>query len=187
MKNISRTYKPTDLAARAGITAAVGAISLCLLLSSAPITYGTSLPDAMVNSSSDLQIALRWIQPILGHAIVEDALIRQLVGNEHRTNGVNSPVPALAFVGVTEVDHASRVQWVMGRLIVELTRHRMRIPDGPADEGNQRIIIIAQQVREKLNGAFRSDWHAGLGQAIVTKAINQERTTQHGPEIGLIS
>lgn len=202
MKNIGRTYKPTDLAARAGITAVVGAIFLCLLLSFAPNTYGTSLPGAVVNSSSDLQIALRWIQPLLGYAIVEDAVIRQPLDGRlskaidgvdqmpvvahHKTAAVNSETWTSVHLTATKMDHVSRVQWIMGRLIVELTRHRLVASDEPADEGNQRIIAIARLVEKELNGAFRTGSNAGPGRPVATHALHRELAPSHNPEAGLV-
>jgi hypothetical protein len=72
---------------------------------------------------------MRWIQPIVGQAIVEDTL------TTHR-NG-------------RDLDHAARGQWIMGRVIVELTRHRLPA-DRLTDEENQRIILIAQQAVQKF-------------------------------------
>jgi hypothetical protein len=90
-----------------------------------------------------------------------------------------------------EVDHAARVQWLMGRVIVELTRHRVRAgmltADRLADEENQRIVNIAQQAGKKLDDVFRTERQARLGQAIVTETLNQARTAEQSPErVGLI-
>jgi hypothetical protein len=100
---------------------------------------------------------------------VEDALITQQHGSEigdaikafnqatmsaYRPNGANSHAQALVYAEVMEVDRAARMQWVLGRLIVELTRHRVRggivTADRLAEEENQRIVAIAQQTGKKF-------------------------------------
>ena len=110
---------------------------------------------------------MRWIQPILGQAIVEDTLVKQQhgswIGNAtkapdrpivmaHHPAGLNMRTQSSVDVERLKVDHAARVQWVIGRIIVDLTRHRMQAGVSTADwltnDGNQRIITIAQQAGE---------------------------------------
>jgi hypothetical protein len=84
------------------------------------------------------------------------------------------------------VDHATRVQWVMGRLIAELTRHRVRAgtltADRLAEEENQRIITIAQQAGKKLDDIFITELQDRLGQVVVSETLNQVRTAEQSRE-----
>ena len=203
---MDRTLRLRDLVALIGIVTSIGGIFLCLFLLFFPVTIGATLPEAVVGGSVDLQVSMRWIQPILGQAIVEDTLIKQQYGSligeaikvsnqatmaGHSLNGGNPPVQASVYTRAMEVDHAARVQWVMGRVIVELTRQRVRAgmvtADRLADEENQRIVTIAQQAGKKLNDIFKTERQARLGRAIVTETLNQVRTAEHSPErVGLI-
>jgi hypothetical protein len=203
---MDRTLRIMDLVALIGIVSTIGGIVLCLFLLFLPVTIGATVPDTAAGGSVDLQVSMRWIQPILGRAIVEDTLIKQqnggLIGDAikvsnqastaaQRLNGGNQHAEASVYTRAMEVDHAARVQWVMGRVIVELTRHRVRTgmltADRLADEENQRIVNIAQQARKKLDDVFRTERQARLGQAIVTETLNQARTAEQSPErVGLI-
>jgi hypothetical protein len=86
---------------------------------------------------------MRWIQPILGQAIVEDALIRQHANDD----ATASPVPE----GGSKPAPGS-IQWILGRVIVELNQSRMVSgwPDGGRRRNDQRIIRIARHAAEQL-------------------------------------
>lgn len=202
---MDRTLRFIDPVTPAGILAASGGILLCLFLLLHPFKAGATVPDRTMVGSVDLQVSMRWIQPILGQAIVEDALIKQHYGGENGDaikvrdrsalaaqllNGGNSPARALVYAGAMEADHAARVQWVMGRLIVELTRHSVRAgmvtSDRLAEEENHRIMTIAQETEKKMNDGFRTEWQARLGQGIVSQTLSQVRTAKHSRErVGL--
>jgi hypothetical protein len=203
---MNQTTKPMDLVALIGMGTSIAGILLCLFLLFVPATFGATGPDAMASSSVDLQVSMRWIQPILGQAIVEDTLIKQQYGSEitdaidapnhmtmaaQRLNGGKPHALASACAGAMEMDHAARVQWLMGRVIVELTRHRVRTgiltADRLVDGDNHQIVTLAQQAGKKLDDVFRTEPQARLGQAIVTQTRNHARSAEQSPErIGLI-
>jgi len=178
-----------------GTTVTVIGIGLCLSFPFAPAAFGKGPSDEVVNGSVDIQLSMRWIQPILGQAIMEDALIRQQYGTKMgdaiRRDGWKLPAQAFAAQAEEiEVDHLARVQWVMGRLIVNLTSHQVQAglsaADRLANEGNHRIIAIAQQAGMKWDDAFKMRWQANIGQAIVTNALTEAPPTEQTSErIGL--
>lgn len=200
MNRMLRSIEPIALA-----TTGFG-VFLCLQFLVAPVTFGTDLSDAAVHAPVDMQISLRWIQPLLGQAIVEDTLIKlqygSKLGDAVKTSnrmamatahplGGNPPVQAADYAEAIKADHAARVQWVMGRLIVDLTSQRVQagivMADRSVNEGNPWIIAVAQQVGAQLNDAFRTTWQAGLGQVIVTETLNQARAREQNQErTGLI-
>jgi hypothetical protein len=156
------TFRLTGLFTLVGMMMTLVGIFLCLFVLFAPVTFGATSPDAVVNRSPDLQISMRWIQPIVGQAIVEDALIKQQYSSENNKalktrNRIQGHHPDGAD-GI-RVDHSALVQWVMGRLIVELTSHRMNsgLPDQLRDETNQRILAIAQQAGRQLDEILRAE------------------------------
>ena len=78
MERISKFF---DLTTSVALPATVVGIVLCLFFLFAPTTFGKNLPETVVNGPVDIQVSLRWIQPILGQAIVEDTLIKQQHGH----------------------------------------------------------------------------------------------------------
>ena len=133
---MNRRSPTTDVFTLVGMMATIAGILVCLFFLFTPATFGAVEPKTRIDGSPDLQIAMRWIQPILGQAIVEDALIR------YHSNVVRiAPV----LDGPGKPDSVS-VQWVMGRIIVEL--NRSRVVGGLADD--QRITIIARHAGEAL-------------------------------------
>lgn len=126
---MNRTSPTTDVVTLIGMMATIAGILVCLFFLFTPATFGAVETDTRTDGSPDLQIAMRWIQPILGQAIVEDALIRY----RSVVDGPRTP---------TSVS----VQWVMGRIIVDL--NRSRVVGGVADD--QRITTIARHAGEAL-------------------------------------
>jgi len=169
---------------------------LCLFFLFTPVSFAKNLSDEVVNGSVDIQLSMRWIQPILGHAIMEDALIRQ----QHRAKMDDAirrggwKLPAQTFAAQAEeieVDHLARVQWVIGRLIVSLTNHQVQVglsaADRLADEGNLRIIAIAQQAGTNWDDAVKIRRQDKLGTAIVTNVWAETPPTERASErVGLV-
>lgn len=203
---MERTLKSIDLVTLTGMIAAIGGIFLCLFLLFRPFTAGATVPDVATEGAMDLQVSMRWIQPILGRAIVEDALIKQQYGDEigdaakvtsqaapavQLLNGRNPQAQASVYAAAVGADHAALVQWVKGRLIVELTRHSLRggmsMGDRLAEAENHRILTIAQEAGKKLDEGFRTEWQAKLGRGIVSQTLNHVHTTEQSRErVGLI-
>lgn len=121
-----------------------------------PPSLGASQAGREARDSSDVQIALRWVQPILGQALVEDALLRQR--HPERFTGAAGSANRRSPPGASWTDPNKTLpptsQWVMGRVIVSLTRQEFRHntpADGPFYEKvNQWIIVVARAVGAKL-------------------------------------
>ena len=139
---MNRTSPTTDVVTLIGMMATITGILVCLIFLFTPVTFGSMRTNTVIGPSVDLQLSMRWIQPILGQAIVEDALIRQ------RTKEVAAPMASNEERAKLE---AGSVQWVMGRIIVELNRTRMTagLPD------DQRIVMIARHAAEPFQEAQR--------------------------------
>lgn len=203
---MDRIFKFIDPITSIALIATVVGIVLCLLFLFTPTTFGKNLPEIVVNGSVDSQVSLRWIQPILGQAIVEDTLIKQQHGN-HIGGLVTAPkrttltghliqekvlrTAVAAQIEGLEADHATRVQWILGRLIVTCTSQGIRagmvMADKFADEPNQRIIALVQETGIKLNNAFKAERQARIGTTIVTETLAQARGTDNSLDrVGLI-
>lgn len=203
---MDRIFKFIDLTTSVALLTTVVGIVLCLFFLFVPITFGKNLPETVVNGSVDIQVSLRWIQPILGQAIVEDTLIKQQYGN-YIEDLVTTPKRATlatrpthekvletasaAHIQSLEADHSTRVQWVLGRLIVTFTSQGIRTgmvtADKSADESNRRIIALAQETGTKLDDAFKVERRARMRTTIMTKTLPQAPSTDNSWErVGLI-
>ena len=132
---MDRPNPRTDLFTLIGMMATIAGIFICLFFLFTPATFGAVETSAMIDRSPDLQLSMRWIQPILGQAIVEDAVIRQ-----HAIDA-----------GATVVDRMSKpasgsIQWVLGRIVVELNRSRMVV--GLSED--QRIVAIVRHAAQQF-------------------------------------
>ena len=147
---MKQTTHTTDVLTLIGMMATIAGILLCLIFLFTPVTFGSMGANTLIGHSPDLQLSMRWIQPVLGRAIVEDALIRQ------RSNVV---VTAMAFNDGRARLEPGSVQWVVGRVIVEL--NRLRMGGGLSRSRNQddlRIVSIARYAVEQFQeGAVGED------------------------------
>ena len=203
MDRISKFIDPITSVA---LLATVVGIVLCLFFLFAPTTFGKNLPEIIVYGAVDNQVSMRWIQPILGQAIVEDTLIKQQYGNYieglvptpkhttlagHLTRGKSLRTAISAQIEGLEADHTTRMQWILGRLLITFTgqgfRTGMVTADTSGDEPNRRIIALVREAGIKLNDAFKAERQANIGTAIVTETPAQPRGTDNSLNwVGLI-
>jgi hypothetical protein len=129
-----------------------------------------------------------WLQPALGRAIVERALLQQRTEQTMAaaTSEWNQAMQAqrslqaipggpLAFVMdravSVPVEHAARVQAVMGRSIVNSTQRGIRSGMLSADlylsDYNQGMIAATEIRGRRMHDEFESTWQSILGQWIV--------------------
>jgi hypothetical protein len=142
-----------------------------------------------------IQAGIEYLQPALGQAIVEDQLLagrttrllessmselkRAMEAQDRLEDGTFSPIGSLEIrASAMEADHAARVQWVMGRSIVNGTRRGIRTGILSADQYvsdfNQHLIRTAELTGERMHDAFDSTRQAELGRAIVDATQNGE-------------
>jgi hypothetical protein len=203
---MDRIFKFMDPITWVALIATVVGIVLCLFFLFAPATFAKNPPEIVMNGPVDLEISMRWIQPLLGQAIVEDTLTKQQFGN-HIGDLVTTPMRTMLAGHLTqqkvprtgvaprieslEGDHATRVQWILGRLIVTFTTQGIRTgmvtADRSADEPNRRIIALAQEAGIKLDDAFNAARQARIGTAIFSETLAQARGSQKSLDrVGLI-
>ena len=141
---MKRNLHSTDFLTLIGMMASIAGIILCLFFLFTPVTLGATGANVMTERSPDLQMSMRWLQPVLGQAIVEDALNRQ-----RANDGANAaPFNERAFFKPAP----GSVQWILGRVIVELNQTRMvgGLPDGGRQRNDQRIVRIVRHAAEQL-------------------------------------
>lgn len=203
---MDRIFKFIDPVTSVALIATVVGIVLCLFFLFTPTTFGKDLPEIAVSRSVDSQVSMRWIQPILGQAIVEDTIIKQQHRNHigdlvttpkrttlagHLTQEDYLRTAAATQIESLEADQTTRVQWILGRLLVTFTSQAVRTGMVTADksghEYNRRIIALAQEAETKLDDAFKAQQQARIRTTRATEVLVQPRGTDNSLDrIGLI-
>jgi hypothetical protein len=141
---------------------------------------------------------MRWLQPILGQAIVDQDLLdrrhatvvpaamAQLTGvNGEYMRWQKSPFGYLDSIRTSamwaEADHATRVQTVMGRAIVQFTQRGVR-SDMLSSEGdildfNTRMIDRTDTLGQRMDDEFLASWQANLDRAIVVATHDRAKVS----------
>lgn len=187
---MSHKYTTIDVIVGVGLCAIVfGALLLFVAVSgtfqAAPVAY------APLDQPTGLAAGMAMLQPALGQAIVERAILARH-SNQGMTEAVaewnkatmaaqslqsipGGPFGSILRDAATVPDrHAARVQTVMGREIVNFTKRGVRSEMLSANQYlsqyNDRMIRTAKARGELLDREFTSTWQATLGHRIVAAA-----------------
>ena len=189
-------FNSVDLIVGVGLCGIVfGAMVLVVATSGAFLVGGPSL--GMVEERLPSTEAA-WLQPELGRAIVERALLQQrsdqITGSAtaewnqamaaHRSLQSVRGGP-LAFIMDRAVtvpqEHAARVEAVTGRAIVNFTQRGIRSGMLSADlylsDYNQGMIAAAESRARRMHDEFNSTWQSVLGRWIVEVTREHLRRT----------
>lgn len=200
-----RRYELFDMVVVIGFCATIAAAGLLFMAANGTISISPT--GNLANEDEQVAMGLddaRWLQPILGQAIVDQDLLDRrhatvLSNAKVRLAGVSgeytrwqkAPFSYLDSIRSSamwaEPDHATRVQAVMGRAIVQFTRRGvqsdMLSSEGDLLDFNARMIDQADARRQRMDAEFLLNWQANLGRAIVgatqasttVSALTQER------------
>lgn len=184
---MSHRYNTIDIIVGVGMCAIVfGAL---LIFFAANGTYQIATPQPIsIEQPVGIEFGMAALQPALGQAIVDQALL------ERRTNQLmaqsasewnratlahqefhslpGGPLGAVMRQAATvPADHMARVQYVMGRAIVNFTARGIRSGVLSADqylsEYNTNMIRVTEAWGQRLDQEFASTWQATLGRGIV--------------------
>lgn len=200
---MQRRYELIDMVAVVGLVATIASGGLLFMAANGMISVsptGHQVTEPLTGKAGGMQ----WLQPILGQAIVDQdlldrlhattapAAIKQLngVSGEYR-RWLNSPMGYLDSIILSaeraEADHATRVQMVMGRAIVQFTRRGVRSDmlssEGDIGDFNAQMIGQANALGQRMDADFLANWQPNLGRAIIAagqdnakvSALRQER------------
>lgn len=141
-----------------------------------------------VEQPSEMLAGMTWLQPALGQAIVEHALIEQrtdrgmaeAAAEWNRATMAHHNLQSLPggpfdvvmrHAATMPGDHVAHVQTVMGRTIVNFTKRGIRSEVLSADQYlsdyNDSMIRTTEARGERLDQEFASKWQAILGREIV--------------------
>lgn len=191
---MSYRYNAFDIIVGVGLSAIIfGAI---LLFVATTGTFQVLSPQPVsAEQFSDDPTGMIWLQPALGQAIVERAVMERranemyagAVSEWNRATMAYHDLQSLSgpfgFVTHMAADvpalHDARVQGVMGRSIVNFTRRGVR--SGMLSAGlvetpyNADMIRKTEAIGTRLNETFASTWQATLGHAIVDAVQRYDR------------
>ncbi|MEY4705166.1 MAG: hypothetical protein RL042_1368 [Nitrospirota bacterium] len=153
----------------------------------APVSY------APLEQPTGIQAGVAMLQPVLGHAIVEQTILERRASQgmagtirewnkatraEHRLRSMpGGPFGAVLHDAATvPALHAARVQTVLGREIVNFTKRGVQSGLLSADRYrsryNARMIHRSDARAQRQDIEFASTWQATLGHRIVEAAQN---------------
>jgi hypothetical protein len=184
---MSHRYNTIDIIVGVGMCAIVfGAL---LVFFAANGTYHAATPQSIaIEQPIDIEFGMASLQPVLGQAIVDQALferrvnqlIAQSVSEWNRATLTHQEFQSLPGGPLGEVmrqpemvptDHMARVQYVMGKAIVNFTARGIRSGVLSADQYlsdyNTSMIRATEARGQRLDEEFASRWQATLGQKIV--------------------
>lgn len=189
---MSHRYNTIDIIVGVGMCAIVfGAL---LIFFAANGTYQIAIPQPISTEQPvGIELGMAALQPALGQAIVDQALF------ERRTNQLiaqsasewnratlahqdfqslpGGPLGAVMRQAATvPADHMARVQYVMGRAIVNFTARGIRSGVLSADQYlsdyNTNMIRATETNGQRLDREFASTWQVTLGREIVDATKN---------------
>ncbi|MBX3302951.1 MAG: hypothetical protein KF693_12125 [Nitrospira sp.] len=186
---MSYRYNTIDIFVGVGMCATIfGALLLFIAVNG---TYQVSSHQSLPLESTDVEGGIRTLQPVLGQAIVDQALfdrhtnhtMAQSVSEWNRatmsyhdwqsgSRGLLGSV--LSRAEAVPADHRARVEGVMGRAIVNFTMRGVRNGLLSADQDgtmyNMNMISAIDAHGQRLRDGFASTWPATIGRRIVEAA-----------------
>jgi hypothetical protein len=202
---MSYRFNTLDIIVGVGMTAIVFG-ALLLFVATAGSFQPITLQSAALDSFPNDRTGMTWLQPALGQAVVDQALLERR-SNQSLAEGVAAwnratmashdlhalPGGPYGFVMrdaiAAPVAHVARVQGVMGRSIVNFTRRGVRSgvlsAAQPGTAYNTGMIQKTEAMGTRLDEMFAATWQATLGRAIVeTFQKNSKRADAIQEQVG---
>jgi hypothetical protein len=184
---MSHRYNTIDIIVGIGMCAIVFGALLFFFAANGIYQVATPQPIS-IEQPVGIEFGMAALQPALGQAIVEQALLerrtnqlmaqsasewnRATLAHQEFQSLPGGPFGAVIRQAATvPADHAARVQYVMGRAIVNFTargiRSGMLSADQYLSEYNTNMIRVTEAWGQRLDQEFASTWQATLGLEIV--------------------
>ena len=193
---MGRKYDLIDVMAAIGLVATL--FGGYFLVTAADGFWRTpSAPTMTAATFSDTSNGMQWLQPALGQAIVDDLLLDQhanaaISASAMELNRAASDYQLLTTTLLSplvlaelrafgqEANHNARMQFVMGKAIVNQTRRGIMngilSADQYASAFNTNLIRTAEVTGQRMHDQFEATRQAALGRSIV-EAIQEENQT----------
>jgi hypothetical protein len=193
---MGRKYDLVDVMAAIGLVATL--FGGYLFVTAADGFWQTPIAPTMnsVTFSSDASTGMQYLQPVLGQAILQDLLLDREAGSalSGSVMELNRAVSEAQLMSTTllsplvlaelrafgqEADHRARMQFVMGKAIVNQTRRGIQAGILSADQYvsdfNNNLIRIAEMTGQRIHDQFEATRQAALGRSIVEAIQEEER------------
>lgn len=191
---MERRFDVMDAVVAVGLLATILAGGMLFMVANGQLAVTPSW-QGKSEQLSDHGDGMPWLQPVLGQAVVDQAILERHDAKvlfaakkqlEHVTSQhlrwQNSPFGYLESIKTAaaraEFDHATRVQWVMGKSIVNFTsrgvRSRTLSPAGGGTDYSSRMIGATSAQRRRMDAQFLAHWQPTLGRTIL-KASQHDR------------
>ncbi len=195
---MKRKFEVVDVIATIGMVATlIGAYAFFQVSDGRAVTVNTT--GHHMTSPSMTALVQAKLQPAIGQAIVDEAKLerqfatdmirgsRKLASAKRAAKRHREWVDKIVVrAAQLKAEHEARVQYVMGRSIIMLTKQAMRTgalsTDNLSNHVNNRIIQKAQEKGRKMERAFAKNWQPRLGQWIVAAAKQKSSYAGHMQE-----
>jgi len=148
--------------------------------------------------ASDPSAGMQYLQPVLGQAIVQDLLLDREAGSALSASAMelNRAVSESELMSTTllsplvlaelhafgqEADHRARMQYVMGKAVVNQTRRGISSgilsADQYAGDFNTNLIRTAELTGQRMHDQFEATRQAAIGRSIVDAIQDEDRMT----------
>ena len=191
---MGRKYDLVDVVVAIGLVATL--FGGYLLVTAADGFWQAPIAPAvnMTIVTHDPSTGMQYLQPVLGQAILQDILLDREAGTALSSAAMelNRAVSESQLLSTTllsplvlaelrafgqEADHRARMQYVMGKSVVNQTRRGLAsgaLSAGRyADEFNAALIERAELIGQRMHDQFESTRQATLGRSII-EAIQEE-------------
>jgi hypothetical protein len=183
-----------DLIVAVGLSATIAASGILFMAANG--MQMRSVEWESIGQPADTLRATELLQPVLGQGIIENALIERnhakaVAAASTHVDGLalqskqwqRNPYGYLGSISTgaswAEAEHASRVQTVMGRSIVNFTRRGVRSGLWSSVEraahDNPHMINVTEAMGQNMERAFLANWQPNIGRAIVAATQESEK------------
>ena len=195
---MGRKYDLVDVMAAIGLVATL--FGGYLLVTAADGFWQAPIAPTMQATivASDPSAGMQYLQPVLGQAIVQDLLLDREAGAALSASAMelNRAVSESELMSTTllsplvlaelhafgqEADHRARMQYVMGKAVVNQTRRGISSgilsADQYAGDFNTNLIRTAELTGQRMHDQFESTRQAAIGRSIVDAIQDEDRMT----------
>jgi hypothetical protein len=195
---MGRKYDLVDVMAAIGLVATL--FGGYLLVTAADGFWQAPIAPTMQATivASDPSAGMQYLQPVLGQAIVQDLLLDREAGSALSASAMelNRAVSESELMSTTllsplvlaelhafgqEADHRARMQYVMGKAVVNQTRRGISSgilsADQYAGDFNTNLIRTAELSGQRMHDQFEATRQATIGRSIVDAIQDEDRMT----------
>ncbi len=193
---MGRKFDHVDVMAAIGLVATL--FGGYLLVTAADGFWQAPAPafTSTVSAGGDSSTGMEYLQPVLGQAILQDMLLDRDAGAAVSASAMelNRAVSEYQRISATllsplvlaelaafghEADHRARMQFVMGKAVVNQTRRGIQngilSADQYASDFNSNLVRIAEMTGQRMHDQFESTRQGVLGRSIVEATQEEDR------------